>query len=1221
MSQLRLFLFGPPHLARPASRGGEGDGEQIDIGLRKAVALLAYLGVTRQSHGRDALAALFWPEDNQSKARGNLRRALSRLNKALGEGQLEIDRECAGIHPQADLWLDVDHFQGRLAECEAHGHGADEVCVDCLPPLTEAVSCYSGDFLAGFSLPDSPAFDEWQFFQTESLRQALASALERLVCGHCGQGDYALAIPFARRWMSLDPLDEEAQCQLMRLYAWTDQRAAALRQYQECVRILGSELGVEPAAETTWLYQQIREGELSRGAGEPFGFAQDRPGGPSASLRAGPSASLRETTGRRDAMAATAPAFLSSAPLHPGPAALFVARECELVRLGGNLDAALAGRGQVVFVIGGPGRGKTALIQEFARRAQDRLDDLIFAGGNCNAQTGFGDPYLPFREILGLLTGDVDALWAAGAITREHARRLWDIFPLAVEALVEVGPDLIDTFIPGRALVRRAAAYAAGGIGGQAAWRTQLEELVEHKATVPHDPSLHQSALFEQYTRVVRTLARERPLLLTLDDLQWADVGSIGLLFHLGRAVAGGRVLIVGGYRPQVQAGERERHPLVPVVHEFQRTFGDITIDLAQADGRPFVEEYLDSEPNRLSARFRETLYQRTGGHPLFTAELLHGMQERGDLVQDAEGRWMEGPALDWETLPARVEAVIAERIDRLDAPSREALRVASVEGETFTAEVVARVRSADGREMVERLSGELERRHRLVRAQEIQRLGALRLARYRFRHILFQNYLYQGLDPVERAYLHEAVGRALEDLCGEETGHIAVNLARHFQEAGIGEKAITYLLQAGEQAKRSSANEAAITHLTRGLALLETTPETPERDRRELDLWIALGVPLVLIKGHAAPEVEATYARARELCEHAHAGDTSQRFQVLMGLRRYYLARGESERARELGEELLTLAQSEQDPTYLSRAHFMHGDTLDSHGEFALALDHCQQGMDIYDPRQRRTHMFLFGNDTGVCCQIMASQALWNLGYPHQALRRAEATLSLAYKLSHPFTLVYALYYTARLNMLRREVAVVQERAEGALRIAAERGFALFQAFGTVLRGWALAEGGELEVGIAVMQQGLVAWRAMGLATVLSESLCLLAGAYGKAGQAGEGLRLVADALRIVERTGERKFEAELHRLQGELLLSRAEAKLEAERCFERALEVARRQRAKSWELRAATSLSRLWHAQGSAGKREQARELLGETYGWFNEGFDTADLIEAKALLDALA
>jgi predicted ATPase len=601
-------------------------------------------------------------------------------------------------------------------------------------------------------------------------------------------------------------------------------------------------------------------------------------------------------------------------------------------------------------------------------------------------------------------------------------------------------------------------------------------------------------------------------------------------------------------------------------------------------------------------------------------------MQERGDLIQDSEGRWTEGPTLDWERLPARVEAVIAERIDRLDGPSREALRVASVEGETFTVEVVARVRSADDREMVERLSGELERRHRLVRAQEIQRLGARRLSRYRFRHILFQNYLYQGLDPVERAYLHEAVGTALEVLYGEETEEIAVSLARHFREAAITEKAVAYLLQAGERAKRSSANEAAIAHLTSGLALLETTPETPERDQRELDLQIALGVPLVLIKGHAAPEVEAAYARARELCEHAYAGNTLQLFQVLLGLRRYYLHRGELGTAHQMGDQLLSLAHSIQDPTYLSRAHMMHGETLYRLGEFAQVRDHCQQGIAVYDPRQRRSHVFLFGNDSGIGCRIFEALALWHLGYPDQALKRAEEMLSLAQDLSHPFTLVFGLYFAALLHLFRGEVETVQERVEAALRIATERGFPLFRAWGTVLRGWALAERREIEEGIAVMQQGLAASRDVGVELVLPESLSFLAEAYGNAGQAEEGLRVVAEALTRVERTGEGTSEAELHRLKGELLLGQVEAEAkveadrcyhEAERCFERALEGARRQSAKSWELRAATSLSRLWHTRG---RGEEARELLHEVYGWFTEGFDTADLTEAKALLDAL-
>jgi predicted ATPase len=1210
MACLSIYLLGSPRIER--------DGLLVRVDTRKAIALLAYIAITGEGHRRDALVNLLWPEYDQARGRTNLRRTLYALRKALAGDWLDVDRENVCLNPSADIWLDVDQFHRHLAECLTHGHPASEVCSACLVPLTEAVALYRSDFLSGFSLKDSFNFDDWQFFQADTLRRELASALERLVRCHSAQAAFEPALNYARRWLGLDGLNEEAHRQLMQLYAWSGQRAAALRQYRECVRVLESEMGFPPQESTTALYQAIVEGHAPR---PPVGLDVPRP--------------AERELDRPDIQAAVDEAKASSPPLKAWerePAeeerSILVARERELARLCGYLDAALAGQGRVVFVIGGPGRGKTALIQEFARRAQGRSADLIFAGGNCNAHTGFGDPYLPFREILSLLTGDVDARWVAGAITREHARRLWDNFPLAVQTLVEVGPDLIDTFVPGMALARRAAAYAAGGIGGPAAWRTQLEELVEHKAAVPHDPNLQQSALFEQYTQMMRVLARERPLLLTLDDLQWADVGSVGLLFHLGRGVAGGRVLIVGGYRPEEVALGRgeERHPLEPVVHEFQRTFGAITIDLAQAGGRLFVEEYLDTEPNRLGAGFRETLYRQTGGHPLFTVELLHGMQERGDLIQDNEGQWMEGPALDWETLPARVEAVIAERIDRLDASSQAALRVASVEGETFTVEVLARVQPADERETIERLSGELDRRHRLVRAQEVQRLGARRLFRYRFRHILFQNYLYHSLDPVERAHLHEAVGKALEELFEEETEQMAVTLAWHFQEAGVIDKAIAYLLQAGEKAKRGSANEAAIAHLTQALELLEATPETPERTQRELDLQIALGVPLVLTKGHAAPEVEATYGRARELSE--QVSNALQLFQVLLGLRRYHLARGELQTAHELGEELLTLAQSVQAPTHLSRAHMMHADTLDSLGEFAQCLEHSQQGIAAYDAQQCRTHTFLYGNDTRVGCQMYQALALWYLGYPDQSLKRAEETLTLANELSHPFTLVFTLYYTARLHILCREVGAVQEQTEALLRITTERGFALFGAWGTILRGWVLAEGGKIEEGIAEMQKGLAALRDMSLELLLPEFLSFLADAYGKAGQIEEGLRLVAEALTRVERTGERKFEAELHRLKGELLLSQVEAKAEAEAemgmryqdaetCFQRALEVARRQHARSWELRAAMSLSGLWQKQG---KKEKARKLLQEIYDWFTDGFDTADLMEAKSLLDAL-
>jgi predicted ATPase len=649
------------------------------------------------------------------------------------------------------------------------------------------------------------------------------------------------------------------------------------------------------------------------------------------------------------------------------------------------------------------------------------------------------------------------------------------------------------------------------------------------------------------------------------------------------------------------------------VIHEFQRKFGDIIIDLTRAEARLFVEQYLDSEPNRLGAGFRTTLYRQTRGHPLFTVELLRGMQERGDLVPDDEGRWVEGPSLDWERLPARVEAVIAERVDRLDAPSQAALRVASVEGETFTAEVVARVLTTDAREVITCLSGELEGRHRLVRAQEIQRLGAQRLSRYRFRHIQFQNYLYHSLDPVERAHLHEAVGSALEGLYGEERDEIALPLARHFQEAGIAEKGVAYLLKAGERAQRGSAHEAAITHLTQGLELLKTLPGSPERARRELELQIALGVPLVLTKGHVAPEVEALYARARQLCE--GIGEAPQLFQVLLGLRRFYLHRAALGTAREMGEQLLTLSHRIREGIYLSRAHMMQGEVLYRGGEFPGAREHYERAIALYAPQEHRTHLLLYGNDTGTLSQIVQALVLWQLGRPDQALSVSLEGLSRARELAHPFTLACALYFSAVLRRFRREVPAVQELTEELLRISRERGFALYLAWGTVLRGWALAEQGKVQEGAAHVQQGLEEWRGMGAELLLPEFLASLAEAHGKMGQIEKGLGLLADALERIQGSSERCWAPELQRLKGELSLLGGGP--EAEACFERALEAARRQRARSWELRAAISLSRLWQKQG---KGAAAKSLLQKVYDAFSEGFETADLQQARALLEAL-
>jgi ABC-type oligopeptide transport system substrate-binding subunit/serine/threonine protein kinase len=513
----------------------------------------------------------------------------------------------------------------------------------------------------------------------------------------------------------------------------------------------------------------------------------------------------------------------------------FVAREGELERLTEFLDRVLSRRdqagdqGSVVFVAGDAGSGKTSLMRAFAERAQTTFPDLLVAWGACNAFTGRGDPYLPFRDILSSLTGDVESALRTGTITKEQAGHLWTIMPQAVSAMLERGPALIDTFVSGSALVERTAtAVPEDGI-----LLSRLRQQVQKDRPVPGE--LEQAELFQQFTNVLCRLADENPILIIIDDLQWADSGSINLLFHLGRRLAGARILIVGAYRPEdLITVEGKRHPLQPLLDRFKRIFGDVWLDLNQSEGRPFVEQFLDTEPNQLSDPFRRTLLKHTDGHPLFTVELLRDLQERGDMVRDEKGRWVEGPYLDWATLPARVEGVIEERIGRLKYELRDILTVAAVEGEDFTAQVVARVQKLQERQLLSTLSRELEKQHQLVKERQPVRVGKRQLSRYRFTHTLFQRYLYNDLGIGERQLLHGEIAELLEELYAGRTEEITVQLARHYAEAGMGGKAATYLLKAGDRARGLYAHHEAIDHYRQALVFLTEQGEL-ERAARTL--------------------------------------------------------------------------------------------------------------------------------------------------------------------------------------------------------------------------------------------------------------------------------------------------------------------------------------------------------------------------------------------------
>jgi predicted ATPase len=440
--------------------------------------------------------------------------------------------------------------------------------------------------------------------------------------------------------------------------------------------------------------------------------------------------------------------------------------------------------------------------------------------------------------------------------------------------------------------------------------------------------------------------------------------------------------------------------------------------------------------------------------------------------------------------------------------------------------------------------------------------------------------------------------------------------LAQHFTEAGQNARAITYWQRAGERALQRSANLEAISHLTKGLEVLETLPNSPERLQHELDLQITLGRALTVTKGYAAPEVGHAYARARELCQ--QVGETPQLFPVLRGLWNFYLIRTELRTARELAEQLLNLAQRTQDPALLQQAHSALAGALVHLGEFAAAQAHLQQGLTLYDPPQHRALPLRLEIDLGVFFLAYMTRPLWLLGYPDQAIRRSHEALTLAQELAHPFSLAYALAFAAWVHQFRREGQATHARAEALCALAKEQGFAFLLATGTMHRGWALAEQGQSVEGMVQICEGLAAYRATGAEVDRTYFLALLAEAYGQGKQDDKGLTVLEEALALTDRQASVIWEAELHRLKGELLLARSvENQVEAEACFHEALAIARRQEAKALELRAAMSLARLWRQQGKA---TDARDVLAPAYHWFTEGFGTPDLQQAKALLEEL-
>jgi predicted ATPase len=691
-------------------------------------------------------------------------------------------------------------------------------------------------------------------------------------------------------------------------------------------------------------------------------------------------------------------------------------------------------------------------------------------------------------------------------------------------------------------------------------------------------------------------IAEQDPLVFVIEDLQWVDPSTVEHLSLLLDQGAQARIIIILAFRPTFQP------PL-----SAQSRFTEIILNrLARQQVEAMIDKVAGGKA--LPADILDQLVLKTDGIPLFVEELTKMVLESGRLEEEDERYVFPGPFPDL-AVPATLQDSLMARLDRLGTV-KEVVQLGAVLGREFSFDVINAVSPLTEATLRDELT-------KLVDLEVLHQVGTPPQARYSFKQALIQDAAYQSLLRSTRQQYHQRIAETLGSRFSETAEAHPELLAQHFTEANMTREAIAYWLKAGQMSTRRSANPEAISHLRKGIEIVKKIPDDAARHEQELMLQVALGVPLTATRGFASPDVEKVYARARELCD--GLGDTPQLFPVLRGLWLFHLVRAELKSAYDFGTQLLRLAESVQDPALLLSAHLALGLTLCYQGRFVSALEHLEQGIALYDSREHHRLAYEYGDDPGVVCSSYSALVHWMLGHPAKALDRDREALALARRISHPFSLALALNFSARLHQCLREEATTRERAEETMQLATDQGFAHWLTTGTILRGWALAMLGKGDEGVAQIQEGVSDWQAIGAGVAGPHCLAMLAEAFAKAGQVDEGLNALADALAAAEKSGEGLYEPELHRLKGELLLtSSQENRDQAERCYARALDLARHQSARSLELRAAVSLGRLRRSQG---RKREAAAALGEVYSSFTEGLDTPDLREAQELLAELA
>ena len=817
-------------------------------------------------------------------------------------------------------------------------------------------------------------------------------------------------------------------------------------------------------------------------------------------------------------------------------------------------ERARQGDGQLVMIVGEPGLGKSRLIEEFHARLRDVPHTWV--EWSCS-QLLQNTPLHPIAETGRQRFGGADV---------PAERRLAELDSSLAQVKLDPAENapllapLLDIPLP----QERASTFAPEELR-----RRQLAAL----------------------TNWVIASARTQPLVLALEDLHWADPTTLDLLRGIAERGALAPLFVLITARPEFRSpwGVRSHHSTISLAPLDRLQVRDMVAELSARHALP--KEVVDG------------VTERTGGVPLFVEEVTRLLLERGE----------QGGI---QAIPPTLQQSLTARLDRL-GPAREVAQIGAVIGRGFSYALLCAVAGMEDAQLQMALE-------RLAEADILLVQGLPPESEYRFKHALIQDAAYENLLKSRRQVLHRRVAEALRDKFAASAATEPELLAHHFTQAGMTEVAIEWWGKAGQRSLERSALVEAEAQLTRALDLIAALPATPPLRREQIKLQVALLTPLMHVKGFAAPETKAAVELARVLIEQAEAlgeppEDPLLLFSVLYGVWVANYAAFNGDLMHELAAQFLALAEKQGATAPLMIGHRLMGTTLLQTGDIADALVHLDRAIALYDPAAHRPLATRFGQDVKVVILCWRALALWLLGYPEAARVDADETLKIAREIGQAATLMYALQATSLTHIQCGNWAEANERVDELVALADEKGALFWKALGMMGQGGLLVLTGKAADAVHMITSGIAAHRSTGATLYVPLHLSYLARAYAALGQLDDAWRCIGEAMTAVETTKESWCEADIHRIAGEIALKSPKLDAaKAEAYFERALAVARQQQAKSWELRAAMSMARLWRDQG---KRDEARDLLAPVYGWFTEGFDTLDLKEAKALLEELA